>query len=120
MHTNEFRRNVFSFSRRLFPMVSRLLGNTANAEDAIQEIMMKLWEKRGQLSDHPNLTGFVFLTARNHCLDILRKKKVNIKDIDGSLEVIHAHHHPEQLEWKELDSIIKNILYDLPEPQKEA
>jgi RNA polymerase sigma-70 factor (ECF subfamily) len=64
MNKTEFQLNVFSLSERLFPMVSRMLGNNTDAEDAIQEIMMKLWAKRKQIGQHPNITGFVFLTAR--------------------------------------------------------
>ena len=55
-------------------MVARMLGNKESAEDAVQEIMMKLWDKRRNLEKHPNITGFVFLTARNYCIDILKKK----------------------------------------------
>ncbi|MBI0398548.1 RNA polymerase sigma factor [Cyclobacterium marinum] len=42
MKTKEFKERVISMSDRLYPMVSRMLGNAANAEDAIQEIMIKL------------------------------------------------------------------------------
>ena len=59
-------------------MVRRMLSSDRDAQDAIQEVMLKLWQKRSQLSNHPNRTGFVFLTARNHCLDILKKKKLPV------------------------------------------
>jgi DNA-directed RNA polymerase specialized sigma24 family protein len=75
MNKTEFRLKVFSLSEHLFPMVCRMLGNNANAEDAIQEIMMKLWLKRKEIGKHPNITGLVFLTARNYCIDLMRKKR---------------------------------------------
>jgi RNA polymerase sigma-70 factor (ECF subfamily) len=75
MNKTEFKLKVFSLSERLFPMVSRMLRSNVNAEDAIQEIMMKLWVKRNQIARHPNITGLVFSTARNYCIDLLRKKK---------------------------------------------
>ena len=62
MKTKEFQERVISMSERLYPMVSRMLGNTANAEDAIQEIMIKLWERRGQIKNHPNLSAFIAWT----------------------------------------------------------
>ena len=119
MTKSEFKHTIFSLSERLYPMVSRLLGNTSHAEDAIQEIMIKLWVKRNQLNKHPNPTGFVFLTARNYCLDTLRKRKLNIKDTT-SLELLHSNYNQEPLECKELDTIIKKIINDLPELQKEV
>lgn len=76
MNKKEFRLKVFSLSEHLFPMVSRMIGNNANAEDAIQEIMMKLWLKRKQIGQHPNITGFVFLTTRNYCIETVAKGSV--------------------------------------------
>ena len=119
MNKTDFKNKVFSLSERLLPMVSRMLGNSINAEDAIQEIMMKLWEKRNQIAKHPNITGFVFLTARNYCIDILRKKKLEIDDSSLQLELLKSEQGLEQLEWKELNAIIKNILKDLPKKQRE-
>ncbi|MEM9549148.1 MAG: RNA polymerase sigma factor [Bacteroidota bacterium] len=120
MNKAEFRRNVFSLSERLYPMVARMLGNSANAEDAIQEIMMKLWIKRYKISQHPNITGFVFLTARNYCIDVLRKRK---KEIDYShlhIKTIEFEYQHEYLEWEELNNTIRKILEELPERQREV
>ena len=120
MNETEFQHKVFSLSERLFPMVSRMLGNTANAEDAIQEIMMKLWVKRNKIAKHPNITAFVFLTARNFCIDILRKKRPKIDDFSLQLEIIKSNYGEEELEWKELNIIIKKILKSLPEQQRDV
>lgn len=120
MNKTDFKLKVFSLSERLFPMVSRMLGNSTNAEDAIQEIMMKLWEKRNQIGQHPNITGFVFLTARNYCIDVLRKKKLEIDDSSLQLELIKSEYGQEQIEWKELNIIIKRILKDVPVQQREV
>ena len=120
MTKTEFKLKVFSQSERLFPMVSRMLGNSPNAEDAIQEIMIKLWLKRKQIEKHPNITALVFSTARNHCIDILRKKKLEIYDSSFQLEILKSENNLEQLERKELHTIIKKIINNLPEQQKEV
>lgn len=120
MNKTDFRRKVFSLSEHLYPMVSRLLGNNANAEDAIQEIMMKLWVKRKQVGKHPNITGFVILTARNYCIDLMRKKKIEIDDSPLQLMKLKSDNNLEQLEWKELNTIIKKILKSLPRQQREV
>lgn len=120
MNKTEFKLKVFSLSERLFPMVSRMLGNNANAEDAIQEIMMKLWVKRNQIGQHPNITGYVLLVARNYCIDLLRKKRFEIDDSSLQLDLLKSENEQEQLEWKELNTIIKKIIKSLPEQQREV
>ncbi|WP_299046581.1 sigma factor [uncultured Polaribacter sp.] len=68
MNKENFKLKVFSLSERIYPMVARMLGSI-DAEDAIQEIMFKLWQRRKQVAKHPNIKGLVFLTARNYCIE---------------------------------------------------
>lgn len=75
MTSIEFKHKILSLSPRIFPLAARLLGDEEDGRDAVQEIMIKLWNTRKQLNKHPNISGFVFLTARNYCLDRLRVKK---------------------------------------------
>ncbi|WP_178991584.1 RNA polymerase sigma factor [Winogradskyella schleiferi] len=114
----EFKNTVFVLSEKLFPMVSRILGSHEKAEDAIQEIMIKIWQKRRKLKNHPNINGFVFLTARNYCLDVLRKKK--IEPYDGAHLKIMTSKDENSIEWQELNQIITEILKTLPLQQKEV
>jgi RNA polymerase sigma-70 factor (ECF subfamily) len=117
MNSKDFKQKIFSLSERLFPMVSRILGNHANAEDAIQEIMMKLWVKRKKIDNHPNISGFVFLTARNYCFDILKKKRLQMDEYSIDFKVTTTENVQQQLEWKELNILVKEMLKKLPEQQ---
>ena len=119
MNKNDFKVTIFSLSERLFPLVVRLLGDKTKAEDAIQEIMIKLWEKRNQLENHPNIKGFVFLTARNYCLDILRKKRILVNDGEIYLNLLTDTNEQSELESQELNQIINEILKKLPNQQRE-
>lgn len=120
MAKQDFKHKVFSLSALIFPMVARMLGSNSNAEDAIQEIMIKLWNKRKQLDKHPNIKGFVILTARNYCLDQLRKKSLLLDDSTATLKILKSTNEHTALEWKELNTIIEEILRSLPEQQKEV
>lgn len=101
-------------------MVARLMGNEHKAADAMQEIMMKLWNKRNQIAQHPNIAGFVVLTARNYCLDLLKKKKSTELEIDAEFVELATEANEGELEWRELKTIVEKILSQLPLPQREA
>ncbi len=120
MKTEDFEDRIFSLSERIYPMVARLLGNDRSAEDAVQEIMIKLWDSRKKIANHPNITGFVFLTARNYCLDLLKKKRLDLTSSDSQLKVLKSETNQNQLEWKELSVIIENLLKELPPQQSEV
>ena len=118
MTKQEFRKSIFSLSDRLYPMIMRFLGNQSDAKDAIQDIMVKLWNKRAQLSKHPNVSGFVFLTARNHCLDVLKRKKLTVVELtDNNYKVTDADHCDHR--YIELKEMIEEILASFPLLQKE-
>lgn len=120
MKTKDFEDKVLSLSDRIYPMVARMLGNNGSPEDAVQEIMIKLWDRRKKIGNHPNIAGFVFLTARNYCLDLLRKKHPDMHSNDFQLEMLTTEAIEDHLEWKELVSIIENILKGLPARQCEV
>lgn len=57
----------------LFRFARSLLGNQADAEDATQEVLIRLWNHLPTLRLF-NLRGWLFRTARNHCLDLIRRR----------------------------------------------
>ena len=100
-------------------MVTRMLGNDSDAQDAIQEIMIKLWRSRDRLVNHPNPTGFVFLTARNHCLDHLKRKKPILVPSEEHLRWEKSESGHEQFDLLELIYAIEEILKNRPEQHRE-
>ena len=120
MKTKDFEDRVLSLSDRIYPMVARMLGNSGSAEDAVQEIMIKLWDRRKKIANHPNIKGFVFLTARNYCLDLLKKKSPDFDSSDFQMTMLASDPSQNQLEWKELSTVIERLLKELPGQQCEV
>ena len=119
MTTKDFEDKVLPLTDRIYPMVARMLGNSENAEDAVQEIMIKLWDRRKKIGEHPNIPGFVFLTARNYCLDQLKKKTPNVDAYSAQVKLVTSEANQNHTEWVELISIVKDVLRELPEEQRE-
>ncbi|PQJ80258.1 RNA polymerase sigma factor [Polaribacter porphyrae] len=120
MNKQDFKLKVFSLSERIYPMVARMLGSDINAEDAIQEIMLKLWEKRNKVAKHPNIKGLVFLTARNHCIDVIRKKPMIVEDATIYFKTVKSSDSHVDFEWQELQKIVLEILKEIPNQQQEV
>ena len=120
MKTKDFEDKVLSLTDRIYPMVARMMGDKESAEDVVQEIMIKLWDQRLKIGQHPNIKGYVFLTTRNYCLDLLKKKKPNIDSSDFKLDLLASKTSEHDVEWKELNVIIKDLLKVLPAQQYEV
>ena len=48
----------------------------AVAEDVVQEVFVRLWEKRGELKSVQNLEGYLLLSVKNRCLNYLEHQQV--------------------------------------------
>jgi RNA polymerase sigma factor, sigma-70 family len=58
-----------------------MLENQQDAEDILQDVYTKLWEKRGELAEILNYESFSVSILKNSCLDFLKKnKRYNITD----------------------------------------
>lgn len=77
----EFKNNVLPYSRKLYPMLKRILRNEEETRDALQELMLKLWNKKHELEKCHHQQAYIFTMAKNYCFDVLKKKKpVSIED----------------------------------------
>jgi len=119
MTEQDFKDNVLPLSAQVFPMARRLLGNNEAARDAIQQSMLKLWENRKQLSTCTNVKAFTFKVVRNTCLDEIKRKKPVLFDM--AEQGIHFDsQHEQNLDSKEAWYLVKTIIEQLPELQREV
>lgn len=83
MTPEEFRKNVLPEGRRLYALAFRFLNSREEAEDAVQEVMMKLWSERNGKRDYSSVAAWCTTVTRNCCIDILRRRKrLRIGDLD--------------------------------------
>lgn len=74
MERSEFENKVLPLSRKLYRFAFRILSNGEDAEDAVQEVCIKLWNMRARLKEYRSIEALAVTMTRNHCLDRLRKK----------------------------------------------
>lgn len=120
MNSKEFNNKIVSLSPRIYPLIMRMLKNEEDALDAVQEVMLKLWNKRKSLKAHPNPEGFVFVTARNYCLDKLKKRNIFQDDNPGYLHMADTKSSEIEQENMEASVLIKSLISRLPDTQKEV
>jgi RNA polymerase sigma-70 factor, ECF subfamily len=68
----------------VFGYVARLIGRTRDAEDATQEVFVKIWRNLKKYDQSKNFRTWAFTIAKNTVLDSLKKKKdVAFSDFDN-------------------------------------
>src|SRR5690606_19321640 len=113
----EFLNIVMPFKDKLYRLAKRLLVSTEEAEDATQEILLKLWSKNSSMSDYKNVEAFAMTMTKNFCLDRLKSKQA------GNLTLVHSNYTDDrslqgEVEAKGSMEWVERIMEDLPEQQK--
>jgi RNA polymerase sigma-70 factor (ECF subfamily) len=75
MQTIEFKNDVLIYKDQMFRLALRILKNEEDANDIVQDSLLKLWDKRKVLADIKNIKSFSMTMVRNACIDLIRKHK---------------------------------------------
>ncbi len=85
-------------SGKLFGVCLRVLNDRAEAEEALQEVFVKIWTKadRFAVSDLSPISWLVAI-ARNHAIDRIRARRQPSVDIDAALDIADPTPGPEAM-----------------------
>lgn len=72
----EFATLVERHQARLYRLCRRMLHDEAAAEDAVQEVFLKLYRKASSLRPKGQLSTWLYRVAVNHCLNSLRRRRL--------------------------------------------
>jgi RNA polymerase sigma-70 factor, ECF subfamily len=91
-----FDRLYQSTSSKLFGVCLRILRERAEAEDALQEIYVKVWGRAERFAaSDASPVSWLTAIARNHCIDRIRARKAPSVSIDDALEIADTGMDPE-------------------------
>lgn len=81
--SNQFSKAVMPHSRKMFAVAYRFMQRSDEAEDIVQDVLVKLWQMREKLPPGEQLAPFLLTVTRNLCIDRLRaRKEDDNEDID--------------------------------------
>ncbi|MDO6589074.1 MULTISPECIES: sigma-70 family RNA polymerase sigma factor [Rhodobacterales] len=109
-------------SAKLFGVTLRVLNNRAEADDALQEVFIKVWRAadRYQTNGLSPMTWLITI-ARNHAIDRLRARKKGQAGLDEVAELADSAPGPEQQAIaSSARAQINDCLDELPKDRAEA
>jgi RNA polymerase sigma-70 factor (ECF subfamily) len=117
MKQNDFVATVLPFKDKLYRLAKRILVSSDEAEDAVQEVYLKLWKGKQRMENYKSLEAFAMTMTKNYCLDRLKSKQAS------NLKIVHSNYKNDenldrQIDVKDGVSLVFKIMETLPEKQR--
>ncbi|MEE1899722.1 sigma-70 family RNA polymerase sigma factor [Flavobacterium rakeshii] len=118
MNQTEFVNIITPFKDRVFRLAKRLLVSNEEAEDATQEVLVRLWKNKAKLDNYSSVEALAMTITKNYCLDQLKSKRAT------ELRIVHSNYSDrepglqKQTEDRDTWQWAEKIMNTLPEQQR--
>ena len=116
-----FRDDVLPLKDKIFRLALRITFSRAEAEDIVQDVLIKVWNRRDDLAEVDSIEAYSLTVCRNLSLDRLQRKEndnVNLDDAPPT-EADDAPPDLQMIRNERIDNI-KRLIERLPIPQRAA
>lgn len=129
-----FRADILPLKNELFRLALRITLNNAEAEDVVQETLIKVWDRREQWDEIESIQAFCLTICRNLSLDRMKRMDNRNASIDaeGSSATPAGNQHPtysvadhsyganpeEQAIQRDRVRLVRQLIDQLPEKQR--
>lgn len=119
MNYTEFDKRVLSMKDRIYRLARSMLCDTAEAQDATQDILEKLWRQKDSLAGYDNLEAFVYTSTRNHCIDRIRSRNTRLAKSESiGYASERTAEISREIEMRDMRRAVENVIATLPEKQQ--
>lgn len=121
MKTISFRNDILPLKDRLYRLALRITLDAAEAEDVVQDTLVKVWNKRDEWMQISSAEAYCLTVCRNLALDrAAQTNRQATEPLDSDIQAIAAPSSApdEKLIEQERMAIIRKLLDSLPEVQR--
>lgn len=119
MDSSAFKRLLLPHYRRMYTTAMKILRNSDDASDAVQEAFTRLWEKRDDLPNIDNPEAYCVTTIRRICIDRIRRVSFPINEITEDTMLI-SDDSDDQADNRESIQLVTLLMNKLPEQQRQV
>ncbi len=119
MQEISFRKDVLPLKDKLFRLALRITFDRAEAEDVVQETLIRVWNKRNEWKHFGSIEAYCLTVARNLAIDCSEKKAAQTVALTADVEQLPDANSPyDRLVNKERMNLIHRLMNELPEKQR--
>lgn len=119
MQEISFRNDILPLKDKLFRLALRITFDRAEAEDVVQETLIRVWNKREEWTRFGSMEAYCLTVARNLAIDRSERKDAQTVELTPDMEQPSDASSPyEKLVTKERMTLIHRLMNGLPEKQR--
>ena len=119
MQKIDFRKDILPLKDKLFRLALRITFDRAEAEDIVQETMIRVWNKRNEWDELESVEAYCLTVARNLAIDRSEKKDSQTMELTTEVEQTPDASSPyDRLVNKERLKLVHRLVGELPEKQR--
>ncbi|SHK49896.1 RNA polymerase sigma factor [Xylanibacter ruminicola] len=119
-----FQNDILPLKNELYRLALRVTLNPAEAEDVVQDTMIKVWNRREQWDEIESIEAFCLTICRNLSLDRMRKLENQNQSLEegehDSPDHSYSSNPEEQAMQRDRVELIRRLISELPEKQRSA
>ena len=121
MQEISFRNDILPLKNKLFRLALRITLDSAEAEDIVQDTLIRVWNKRDEWHSLDSVEAYCLTVARNLAIDRSQRKEAqNVSFTPEAQEMPDSVTPEKKLEEKEQLNLIHRLVNGLPEKQRTA
>lgn len=115
-----FRNDILPMKNNLYRLALRITCNNAEAEDVVQDTLIKVWNRRERWDEIESMEAFCMTICRNLALDKIKKMGNQHDSLDDNQQDrLSALNNPyEEMNQKDRIQLVRRIVDELPEKQR--
>ena len=119
MQEISFRNDILPLKDKLFRLALRITLDRAEAEDVVQDTMIRVWNKRDEWQQFESVEAYCLIVAKNLAIDRSQKKDAQNVELSPEMSEEADTSGPyDRLVNNERMKIIHRLIDELPEKQR--
>ena len=122
MEKISFRNDILPLKNKLFRLALRITLNNAEAEDIVQETLIKVWKKQDSWNEIESIEAFCYAICRNLALDLIKRADNFSESLDETqnmaVDTSYSSNPEEQVQQSDRIKLVKELIDHLPEKQR--
>lgn len=119
MQKISFRNDILPLKDKLFRLAMRITLNRAEAEDVVQDALIRIWDKRSEWGSLASIEAYSLVITKNLAIDRMDKKDNQTQELPSESEFTHDTSNPQDLLIEnERLSLIHQLMNRLPDKQR--